>query len=246
VSANGTQVVFATAVSTTIDNGGIQQVAAGGAAGSTTVSSGGIQYDAGTATDTTVSAGGAQVVFGSAGNTTIDSDGTESVISGGTVSGASVASGGTLYNAGTASDTTLSDGTVEVFSGGVLNGATISSGLLELQSGATAGASTITFSGGGTLKLDAAETYGFLVAGFGIPDEIDLSAINFATANKQYSGNTLSGTLTVDDGTNSASILLLGNYTVGSFNLNPETGGGTGTVVTDPPPTGSGVITPPH
>jgi hypothetical protein len=45
--------------------------------------------------------------------------------------------------------------------------------------------------------------------------------------------------LTLSDGTNSASILLLGNYAAGSFNLNPETGGGTGTVVTDPPLTSS-------
>ena len=135
--------------------------------------------------------------------------------------------------------------TVQVFSGGVINGATLSSGLLELQSGATAGNSTITFSGGGTLKLDATGPYGFLVAGFGVPDQIDFSEINFATANKQYSGNTMSGTLTVEDDTNSASILLLGNYSLASFNLNAEAGG-TGTVVTDPPVTSSGVITPPH
>jgi autotransporter passenger strand-loop-strand repeat protein len=157
-----------------------------------------------------------------------------------------VASGGTLYDAGTASDTTLSGGTVQVFSGGVINNATISSGLLELQSGTTAGTSNITFAGDGTLKLDDTGAYGFLVAGFGIPDQIDFSEINFATANKHNSGNTLSGTLTVEDGTNSASILLLGNYSLASFTLNPEAGCGTGTVVTDPPVASSGVITPPH
>jgi hypothetical protein len=48
------------------------------------------------------------------------------------------------------------------------------------------------------------------------------------------------------DITHSASILLLGNYSLASFNLNPEAGGGTGTVVTDPPVTSGGVITPPH
>jgi hypothetical protein len=66
---------------------------------------------------------------------------------------------------------------------------------------------------------------------------LDFSAIDFASATKQYSGNSAGGTLTLSDGTNSASILLLGNYT--AFNLNPETGGGTGTVVTDPPLTSS-------
>jgi hypothetical protein len=127
-----------------------------------------------------------------------------------------------------------------VFSGGSINGATISSGLLELQSGATAGNSTITFAGGGTLKLDATGAYSFLVAGFAIPDQFDLSLINFASATSGYSGNTSSGTLTVGDGTHSASILLLGNYTAGSFKLNPEPAGGTGTVVTDPPPMSNG------
>ena len=62
-------------------------------------------------------------------------------------------------------------------------------------------------------------------------------------------GNTSSGTLTVNDGTHSASILLLGNYTAASFNLGKEGGGGTGTVVTDLPPANGGasqLTTPPH
>jgi hypothetical protein len=43
------------------------------------------------------------------------------------------------------------------------------------------------------------------------------------------------GTLAVADGTHSVSILLLGNYTLASFNLGAQSGGGSGTVVTDPP-----------
>ena len=117
----------------------------------------------------------------------------------------------------------------------------ISGGELELQNGATAGSSTITFASGGgggdggTLKIDGTGAYNFLVAGFAQPDEFDLSAVNFATATKSYSGNSSSGTLTVTDGTHSVSILLLGNYSLASFNLGPESGGGTGTIVTDPP-----------
>ena len=76
------------------------------------------------------------------------------------------------------------------------------------------------------------------MAGFAVPDALDFSAIDFASATKQYSGNSAGGTLTLSDGTNSASILLLGNYMPNSFNLTPETGG-TGTVVTDPPLTSS-------
>jgi hypothetical protein len=48
------------------------------------------------------------------------------------------------------------------------------------------------------------------------------------------------------DGTHSASILLLGNYSLASFDLGAESGGGIGTVVTDPSVSNSSVITPPH
>jgi hypothetical protein len=40
----------------------------------------------------------------------------------------------------------------------------------------------------------------------------------------------------VGDGTHSASILLLGSSSLASFNLGAESGGSSGTVVTDPPP----------
>ena len=231
----GTENVFGSDVSAIVSNGGIQNVVSGGIASGTIVSSGGVQNDAGTASNTTVSSGGSQTVFGSADGTTVDSGGMQAVASGGTASGTTVSIAGFLNDARTAIDTTLSGGGMEVFSGGIVSGATISGGELELQSGATAGSSTITFSGGGTLRLDATGAYSFLVAGFAVPDAFDLSLINFASATSGYSGNTSSGTLTVSDGTHSASILLLGNYTAGSFQLNPETGGGTGTVVTDPP-----------
>jgi hypothetical protein len=156
-----------------------------------------------------------------------------------------VSDGGAQYDAGTASDTTVVGGVQVVVSGGVLDGATISGGGIELLSGAT-GSSTITFSGGGTLRLDGTGAYGFLVAGFAVPDMVDFSAVAFASATKQYVGDTSSGTLTIGDGTHSASILLLGNYSLASFNLGPESGGGTGTVVTDPPVSSNSVIAPSH
>ena len=62
-----------------------------------------------------------------------------------------------------------------------------------------------------------------------------LVVIAFASATETYSGTTSSGTLTVTDGTHSVSVLLLGNYSAASFHLTSEGGGGTGTVVTDPP-----------
>ena len=240
VDSGGIQVVFGNAAGAAISSGGTQDVMSGGTAGGTTVAGGGIQYDAGTASGTTLS-GGSQIVFASAASTTIDSGGTQAVASGATASGTTVSSGGIQYDAGTASATTLAGGTAEVFSGGTINGATISSGLLELQSGAT-GSGTIDFAGGGTLKLDASGAYGFLVAGFAVPDQFDLSDVNFATAQKSYSGNTSSGTLTVNDGTHSVSLLLLGNYTAASFKLGAESGLANGTIVTEQPP----VVLGPH
>jgi autotransporter passenger strand-loop-strand repeat protein len=238
-------VVFASAVSTTVLNGGTQQVTAGGTASATVVSSGGAQYVAGIASNTEL-AGGTQYVFGSAVGTKIDNGGAQSIEAGGTASGTTISAGGVQYDAGIASATTLAGGMQVVVSGGTDKGATISAGTLELQSGATAGSSTITFAGGGTLRLDGTGAFGFLVAGFAVPDAFDLSAIKFASATKQYSGNASSGTLTVGDGTHSASILLIGNYSLASFHLGAESGGGTGTVVTDPPVSSNSVIATPQ
>jgi hypothetical protein len=103
--------------------------------------------------------------------------------------------------------------------------------MVELVSGAN-GSGTIVFAGGGTLKLDGTGLYGFQVSGFGIPDMFDLAAVNFASATKQF--NSATDTLTVTDGTHAVSIQLIGSYTSNSFNLTSE-GGGSGTVVTDPP-----------
>jgi hypothetical protein len=148
---------------------------------------------------------------------------------------------------GSAVDTTVDSGGYAVAaSGGTIDGATISGGALELVSGASAGSSTIVFEGGGTLRLDAALAYNFLVASFGVPDAFDLTAIAFASATKNYVGNSSSGTLTVTDGTHSASIQLLGNYTAASFNLGPESGGGAGTIVTDPPLTTNSAVVAVH
>ncbi|MGP8265899.1 MAG: hypothetical protein ACLQOQ_07865, partial [Beijerinckiaceae bacterium] len=59
-----------------------------------------------------------------------------------------------------------------------------------------------------------------LVAGFSVPDAIDLTAVSYASATTlSYTSNTSGGTLSVTDGTHSVSLLLLGNYTAGSFSL---------------------------
>jgi autotransporter passenger strand-loop-strand repeat protein len=248
----------AVASATLIADNGIEEIFAGGIVVSETVSSGGTQYDLGTASGVAVN--GIQYVYGSAAATIVGDGGVQDILAGGVATDATIANGGIQYDAGQASGTTVSAGGVEnvlsggvatgttvdtggfeiVYLGGAISGATISGGELDLQSGATAGSSTITFASGGgdggILKIDGTGTFDFLVAGFAVPDEFDLSAVNFATATKSYSGNASSGTLTVTDGTNAVSILLLGNYSLASFNLTSEGGGGTGTIVTDPPP----------
>jgi hypothetical protein len=110
---------------------------------------------------------------------------------------------------------------------------------MEIESGGSIGAGPITFasSGGGTLRLDDAIQYGGLVAGFGLPDQLDLTGISFVSgitsANFVESGGNTSGTLTVTDGTHTAQITLLGQYVTGNFHLQNDGHGGT--LVLDPP-----------
>jgi autotransporter passenger strand-loop-strand repeat protein len=136
-----------------------------------------------------------------------------------------------------------SAGSMVVRSGGFLSVATIAGGTLEIESGGVA-TKTISFAGGGTLVLDDARLHA-KIAGFNAtdPDAIDLTTIDFATATLGYSGNTLSGTLTVSDGVNTTKIAMLGNYVLGNFHKADDSHGGT--LITDPA-VDSGGLAPPH
>jgi len=92
--------------------------------------------------------------------------------------------------------------------------------------------------GGSTLVLDASAGFHGMVAGFGDygrPDQIDLEDIAFGTMttkkgqNSQvsYSGNAVSGTLTVTDGVHTAALQLLGYYTASEFATASDGHGGT-------------------
>jgi hypothetical protein len=86
---------------------------------------------------------------------------------------------------------------------------------------------TITFVSGGTLRLDAARSFGALISGFAQPD---LSAIAFGTSTSvsfTEASNSSSGTLMVTDGTNTDNLTLLGQYTAAQFNLTSNDYGGT-------------------
>ncbi len=72
------------------------------------------------------------------------------------------------------------------------------------------------------------------IAGFNAtdPDAIDLTAIDFSSATLGYSGNTMSGTLTVTDGVHTAKIAMLGDYVLGNFHKADDGQGHTR--ITDP------------
>jgi hypothetical protein len=93
------------------------------------------------------------------------------------------------------------------------------------------------FAGGGTLKLDQSMAFGAAtIAGFGVPDHLDLADIAFGsstTLGLVEAGSNSSGTLTVSDGTHTASLLLLGQYTAGQFTTASDGAGGT--LISDPP-----------
>src|SRR5262249_45743498 len=77
--------------------------------------------------------------------------------------------------------------------------------------------------------------FGGLVAGFGLPDQMDLMDIAFisGTTSGSWVQSGTSGTLTVTDGTHTAHLTLLGQYVAGQFHVGSDGQGGT--VVTDPP-----------
>jgi FG-GAP-like repeat/RTX calcium-binding nonapeptide repeat (4 copies) len=104
---------------------------------------------------------------------------------------------------------------------------------LELT-GAHSGA--IIFAGPtGTLQLDHSSTFGVTISGqLAIGDVIDLVDITAgAGATIGYTGNHSAGTLTVGDGTETATITLTGNYSLANFIASSDGRGGT--LLVDPP-----------
>jgi hypothetical protein len=101
---------------------------------------------------------------------------------------------------------------------------------------------TLSFAGAtGTLKIDNSSSFSGTIAGqLAIGDVIDLADITAGAGAKiSYSGNNSPGTLTVSDGTHTASIALLGNYSVANFTASSDGHGGTSVV--DPPVLPAGV-----
>jgi hypothetical protein len=89
---------------------------------------------------------------------------------------------------------------------------------------------TVSFSAAtGTLKIDQSSTFGGTIAGqLAGNDIIDLADITAGTsATVGYTGNNSPGTLTVTDGTHSATLALLGQYSAAGFAVAGDGSGGT-------------------
>ena len=91
------------------------------------------------------------------------------------------------------------------------------------------------FLGKGVLELEDSVAYTGKVVGLSNTgtNSLDLRDITFTSGvtKATYSGTTASGTLTVTDGTHTAHIQLIGNYTTaGAFVLSSDTFGGTSIV----------------
>ena len=87
----------------------------------------------------------------------------------------------------------------------------------------------------GTLALDDSQSFAGTIAGFGAENQIDLGDIGFSTnstlAYTPNNGNT-GGELVVSDGTYTANLALLGQYSAANFAVAGDGHGGT--LLTEP------------
>ena len=233
-----------TALGTVVDNGGVDNIFVGFAVGTVDNSGGKDFIYSGLASGTIVAGGGAEFVEfgGTAIGTLVSGAGATQDVVAGRALGTTLSAGGLQVVEGgeTASNTTIDTGGYEfVEIGGTADGATISGGTVELTAGAaTLGPIAFAAGAGGLFQLDDAQHFAGTVAGFGLPDRIDLEDIGFASGRTTLTfteaGNNLSGTLSVNDGTHAANLTLLGQYVAGQFHIASD--GAAGTLVTDPPP----------
>ena len=165
----------------------------------------------------------------------IATDGTIALPGAGSVANA----GALIRSAGTGAAVIAAElansGTVTVQSGTLTLGQAVTgSGTFLIEgarldfAGIVGGGATIRFlGGGGTLAVDTAGAFGAPVAGFAAGDALDLTSVGFtAGLNFGFAAGSGGGTLTVSDGTHSASVSMLGSYAPGGFILGSDGHGG--------------------
>jgi autotransporter passenger strand-loop-strand repeat protein len=176
-------------------------------------------------------------VSGTASDTVVSNGGHDVIVSGGLGVHATVLDGGVEFVFGTATALNVyGAGAAVVESGGIVSGATISNAVMEISAGGFA--STVTFFKGGYLQLDGATSGNVgVISGFNgtDPDSIDLRDLAFAAGQmtSSYVDSGTSGTLTIGNGTTSASLTFAGSYVTANFKISADGQGGTWLV--DPP-----------
>lgn len=212
----GSQAVYGTVTQTIIGNGAIQYLH--GTASLTTVNAGSQQnvYADGFATGTTINAGGYQLDWGAASGTIVN--------------------GGEQYVFGSATGTTVLAGAQHVQSGGSADDTTIGAGALAyVHAGGTI--DDVVFAGGNaSLVLDQASSFTGTISGWQDHDSVVLGDILFSDGITSLAyaanGDNSGGTLTVSDGTHTATLNLLGQYSAADFALSSDGHGGT--LISDP------------
>lgn len=198
--------------------------------------------------DVTLQGGGHFVLSQSNQNYVFGSDATLTNVDN-TISGSGDFGNGSLvfHNAGTVEaagpyaliiDTGAHDfvntGTLETGGGTLMVHSPVTGGGNAIIAGGTleffgASDNNVTFTSPGVLALDQSQAFTGHVSGFGAQDQIDLSDISFsATTTLGYAANgNGGGVLTVSDGTHTANLALLGDYSPASFALSSDQHGGT-------------------
>ncbi len=216
---SGTEYVYSggTTSFTVVNSGSYDEVAGGGTAVSTTVNNGGVEFletDGGTASSTEVNSGGVQNVFGIAVNATVSNGGEQFVYSGGASFDATVDSGGSeiVFSVfGFANDTSF----------GVVSGTTVNSGGFEILSGGQAYGTTL--NNGGTEVVNTAGIARDTMMNVG--GVIDVAYLSYTSGGSAGvdADNVL--TVSVDGGIYTQQ--LAGTYIDAHFLLAPDTGSGT-------------------
>ncbi len=144
---------------------------------------------------------------------------------------------GTVHNSGTLF-ASGSNSVVLITSGAVVTGgvAEIGDGTVFVAASSSENVSFLANGSGGLVLNGLGNAYAGRVSGFGVGSSahsdhdqfIDFDAVNFAGATFTYTSanpSNTSGTLTVVNGGNSASVLLVGNYSAGNFTSANDGGG---------------------
>jgi T1SS-143 domain-containing protein len=182
---------------------------------------------------TIVATGSNALIIDTGANAVINSGTLEAVGSGGLVIHADVENSGLLWANG---------GNLTVIGDVSGDGSAKIDGIATIEFGAAFDENfTFDISAAGTLKLDDADTFAGVISGFDGNDQLDLSDIDFGTGlTLSYASNQggTGGTLTLSDGTDTANINLVGQYSAEGFRTAADSG--TGTLVTYMPSEGAG------